>query len=222
MLVLLVLLVLAAAVIATFFISSRRRRDYVRRNLFSPAELSFFKVLEQALDGKYKIFTKIRLADIIKVGGELEKSERQTAFNKIQSKHVDFVLCDPGDLSVQCVIELDDKSHEAADRIARDEFVDSALESAGIPIARFAARRQYAAEDIVKGVEEAKAQPDSKQETAGTPVCSLCGAPMVLRTANKGEHAGKPFYGCSTYPKCRNTAQYISMRDTKLMKSMLR
>ncbi len=221
--VLLVILVIAAIGIIAVLMSAKRRRDYVRRPLLSPAELSFFKVLEQALGGKYRIFTKIRLADIIKVSGEVEKRERQTAFNRIQSKHVDFVLCDPDDLAVYCVIELDDRSHNAGDRIARDEFVDSALGSAEIPIARFAARRQYSTEEIAKALDElGKKQQTEKVDSMEAPVCSLCGAPMVLRTANKGEHAGKPFYGCSTFPKCKNTAQYLSLRDTKLMKSMLK
>lgn len=33
--------------------------------------------------------------------------------------------------------------------------------------------------------------------------CPRCGAPLVLRVAKKGQHAGNRFYGCSTYPKCR-------------------
>ena len=39
-------------------------------------------------------------------------------------------------------------------------------------------------------------------------LCPRCGAPMVLRTAKKGNNAGKMFYGCSTYPKCRGIAEY--------------
>ncbi len=39
-------------------------------------------------------------------------------------------------------------------------------------------------------------------QAATAPVCPKCGAPMVLRTARRGEHVGKSFYGCSTYPKC--------------------
>lgn len=38
---------------------------------------------------------------------------------------------------------------------------------------------------------------------SGAPFCPRCGAPMVLRTATKGERAGRKFYGCSTYPRCR-------------------
>lgn len=37
--------------------------------------------------------------------------------------------------------------------------------------------------------------------------CADCGAKMVLRVATKarGEMKGKPFYGCSSYPKCKAT-----------------
>ena len=35
------------------------------------------------------------------------------------------------------------------------------------------------------------------------PTCPKCGAPMVLRTAKRGDYAGRRFYGCSAYPKCR-------------------
>lgn len=34
-------------------------------------------------------------------------------------------------------------------------------------------------------------------------LCSRCGAPMVKRIAKKGANAGKPFWGCSAFPQCR-------------------
>ncbi len=34
-------------------------------------------------------------------------------------------------------------------------------------------------------------------------ICPRCGAELVLRTAQKGDNAGKEFYGCSAFPKCR-------------------
>ncbi len=35
------------------------------------------------------------------------------------------------------------------------------------------------------------------------PCCPKCGSQLVLRTAKKGNNAGKQFYGCSNFPKCR-------------------
>lgn len=34
-------------------------------------------------------------------------------------------------------------------------------------------------------------------------VCPRCGAAMVKRVATKGANAGKEFWGCSNFPKCR-------------------
>ncbi len=33
--------------------------------------------------------------------------------------------------------------------------------------------------------------------------CPRCGGDLVLRVSKKGENAGKSFYGCSNFPKCR-------------------
>lgn len=44
--------------------------------------------------------------------------------------------------------------------------------------------------------------PDGQPKVDGIS-CPRCGALMVLRTAKRGEHAGRQFYGCSRYPKCK-------------------
>lgn len=35
------------------------------------------------------------------------------------------------------------------------------------------------------------------------PPCPQCGKPMALRTAQKGQRAGKQFWGCTGYPDCK-------------------
>jgi restriction system protein len=45
--------------------------------------------------------------------------------------------------------------------------------------------------------------PAAAADRADAPLCPKCGAKMVLRTAGKGAHQGKPFWGCSAYPTCR-------------------
>ncbi|RUO97680.1 topoisomerase DNA-binding C4 zinc finger domain-containing protein [Hyphomicrobium sp.] len=39
----------------------------------------------------------------------------------------------------------------------------------------------------------------------GHPSCPSCGAKMVKRTARRGHRSGRPFWGCSHYPRCRGT-----------------
>lgn len=40
-------------------------------------------------------------------------------------------------------------------------------------------------------------------------LCPKCSNELILRVAKKGANAGKQFYGCSNYPKCRYTAQLV-------------
>jgi very-short-patch-repair endonuclease len=108
--------------------------------LFSPAERSFLGVIEQVLGTEYRVFGKVRIADLMKPANGIG---RQAAFNRITGKHVDFVICDAKALSIIGVIELDDKSHKQDKRKRRDAFVDEAFASAGIPIAHFPARAAY-------------------------------------------------------------------------------
>jgi hypothetical protein len=35
------------------------------------------------------------------------------------------------------------------------------------------------------------------------PLCPKCSSPMVLRVGKNGSNAGKNFWGCSRFPKCR-------------------
>jgi restriction system protein len=39
-------------------------------------------------------------------------------------------------------------------------------------------------------------------------ICPKCGRAMILRTAKKGNYAGKKFWGCSEFPRCRGTLKY--------------
>lgn len=116
--------------------------------LLTPAERSFFGVLEGVATPQFRLFAKVRLADVVKVKGGMTNSERSAAFNSIRAKHLDFVACDPADLSIQFAIELDDSSHERESRKRRDSFVDDAMRQAGIPLFRFSAKRAYTPQEI--------------------------------------------------------------------------
>jgi len=119
-----------------------------RKELLSPAERSFFGVLEQAISGEFKVFSKVRLGDLIQPARGLPQGRRTSLRNRIQQKHVDFVLCHPDSLAVVGAVELDDSSHGRKDRADRDDFVDRALTSAAVPILRFPARKGYAVPEV--------------------------------------------------------------------------
>ncbi|MFY0665462.1 MAG: topoisomerase DNA-binding C4 zinc finger domain-containing protein [Natronospirillum sp.] len=54
-------------------------------------------------------------------------------------------------------------------------------------------------------VKQLKARADSSADRK----CPRCGSGMVLRKASRGANAGKKFWGCSGYPKCRMVQNVI-------------
>ena len=116
--------------------------------LFSPAELSFYSILEQVVGDDAKVFGKVRVADVLTPMNGLSRSDKQKAFNKIRAKHFDFILCNKKDLSVICAIELNDSSHRRKKRIERDEFLVRACRSANVPLVQITAKSSYSADEI--------------------------------------------------------------------------
>ena len=51
--------------------------------------------------------------------------------------------------------------------------------------------------------EQTIAQSDKRDELENNYVCPRCCGKLVLRTAERGTHAGNQFYGCTNFPKCR-------------------
>ena len=128
------LLVLVLLALVGFFLLKRRNRSlpegpealpYVLGDaLFTPAERSFLGVLDQAVGTDFRVFGKVRVADIVAVTKGTPKPLWQRAFNQISAKHFDFVLCRPNDLKPVCVIELNDQSHAKESRQGRDKFLE--------------------------------------------------------------------------------------------------
>lgn len=116
--------------------------------LFSPAERSFLGVLDMATGQDYRVFGKVRVADVIEVSGTFGRPAWQTAFNRISSKHFDYVLCDKNSLSVICAIELNDKSHAGQKRQKRDEFLDGVCKAANLPLVIIPAKTAYPVQEI--------------------------------------------------------------------------
>lgn len=105
---------------------------YQQRWMFTYNEKDAYQKLQKIAEEKgYTVFAKVRLLDLVepKSGNPRYKSY----FNKIRSKHVDFVLCDKK-LVAKIIIELDDSSHDTEDRKERDTFVDEVLKSTGYKI----------------------------------------------------------------------------------------
>jgi very-short-patch-repair endonuclease len=174
----------------------------------SPTELSFFRVLQLAVSNRAVINCKVKLADIFYVINRRENVGHQ---NRIDRKHVDFLLCDPQTMQPLVGIELDDSSHQKAKRIERDELVDKVFETAGLPLLRVPARSAYSPQQLAAELAPHLTAPPQAAPVAAPianepPVCPKCGVPMVRRIAAKGPRTGQAFWGCPHYPNCRTKA----------------
>jgi very-short-patch-repair endonuclease len=137
---------------ATDEVESPEARYAARGYVLSPAERSLLPVLEEAVRMLAaerrlpvpRVFASVRLAEVLEVDRSVEgRSARQSAQNRIQSKQADFVVCHPQDTLPLLIVELDDGSHARPDRRERDEFVDRACASAGLPILHVRAAASY-------------------------------------------------------------------------------
>ena len=228
--IVLIVIVLAAVVAAAAFYRMRSARQaatlavaYRRRDFLSKGERAFFRVLQQAVGRGGLVFAKVRLADLVIPATGIGNQGWQTAFNRISAKHIDFVICGPDDVVPRLAIELDDASHRQATRQERDAFIEAACHSAGLPLLRIPAHRDYAMQELrtqlagyidqvpqgprtqeiqpLKQARPAQRKPEVVSELR-VPACPKCGAPMVPRTGKSGPLAGKDFWGCSTFPRC--------------------
>ena len=175
----------------------------LRDDFLSPAEISFYHVLLSVVGDGFTICPKVNLNDIFFVS---RPDQNQASRNRISRKHVDFLLCESRTMRPRAGIELDDSSHAREDRQARDALVQQVFEAAELPLLRFPVQRAYKAAEIKTwlsvALDEAKVPPAEiiSLDATSAPLCPKCNIPLVIRSGSRGQ-----FYGCSNYPKCRQT-----------------
>ncbi len=104
-------------------------------------ERKFFYALKKAIGEDYLIHCQTSLIAIVE---PIEYKDKSRAW----SKRVDFVITD-NKTKIIAVIELDDSSHNKANRIKRDKYVNNALEPHH-PLIRFNTEKFYKPEKIAE------------------------------------------------------------------------
>jgi predicted RNA-binding Zn-ribbon protein involved in translation (DUF1610 family) len=187
----------------------------LRDDFLSSAELSFCQVLRAVLCDRAVICPKVNLGDLFFVATGDHRKNRALA-NRVDRKHVDFLVCEPKTMRPILGIELDDKSHSRSDRQLRDELVENVFDAAGLPLVRFPVKSSYALGEVeaqiaihlAERIAETSTTPVKSPEAApisadSSPSCPKCGSKMILRTAKSGANTGGKFWGCSNFPRCR-------------------
>jgi len=120
-------------------------RSYFRKPfLLSKPEKYFYNILREVF-GTYTVLAKVRLADL--VDANRRHPNWQANFNRIRSKHIDFVICDAW-LCPLIAVELDGSSHKCIDRQQRDKLVDEILKDASLEIVHVPRAKRYFHEEI--------------------------------------------------------------------------
>jgi hypothetical protein len=123
------------------------------QTLLTAAEQKFYEALDAAIDGRLLILSKVRVADLLIVTSASGPA-RYRVFRSIACKHVDFVLAEAANLQPIAAIELDDSSHQRADRRLRDQLLDDLFQKAAFPLLRFRTAATYSPRLIEERVEE--------------------------------------------------------------------
>lgn len=115
----------AAAIIIWILLRLHEKLPYeLNETILTERERSFYRILKPIADClELQICPKVRVADIVSI--KKGTKDWQKWFNKIRSKHVDFLLCDY-DMNIVLIIELDDSSHET-ERAKKNDALKNAI-----------------------------------------------------------------------------------------------
>jgi hypothetical protein len=120
--------------------------QYKPKSILTDNELDFFWKLSRALPDTF-IFPQVAISALIEPTAQEGTKAFMSAFGRISQKRVDYALFD-AKLKLICIVELDDKSHQADKDKARDYL----LKSAGIRTIRWHSKKKPDAGEIQKQV----------------------------------------------------------------------
>lgn len=149
-----VLLLFVVVLIAVALVASRMSENYAPYpyklkdgSLCSPQEAQFMTLLDKAVGGDFRIFTKVRLSDIVTVKKGVSGSVQKDAQNKANQRILDYVLCDMDSLEIKAIIELEPATSNLQQQ-KRNLFLKNTLAAAGLPFLRFKAKPGYRIADL--------------------------------------------------------------------------
>ncbi|MBM4090809.1 MAG: DUF2726 domain-containing protein [Planctomycetes bacterium] len=142
---LLISAIVAAIVVTRFSLRDEKYPYEKRRSLLTKSQLTFYRVLKDAVDGRWSVHPMVRLADLVQVRPQARRY--QAWQNRIHARHVDFLLCDQNSLEAKLAVKLDEPLRRPG-RQQQDQFLAKALGDAGIPLLRIDVESDYNANSI--------------------------------------------------------------------------
>ena len=126
-------------------------RPYLSKKPLTATEAIFYRTLVQALP-EYIVLVQVQISSFLKVDQtQIKRQDYYRWFNPIAQQSVDYLIC-TREFSVIAAVELDDKSHEKSEAIARDTKKTKNLEAAKIPLIRWHAEAMPELDTIRKAI----------------------------------------------------------------------
>ena len=121
--------------------------------VFTETELSFYNLLQMAVQGRYLILAQVPLWACVSV--EKPEKSRSRLLNHLALKRVDFALIHPGTRHVEQVVQIDDASLDPS-VVERQRVVESILDAAGIKLVLVRSKKSYTIPELTAllGLEE--------------------------------------------------------------------
>ena len=151
-------LLVLGAMLSILFVSSlvqklrhRNRLPYrADAFLFSPQQRAFMDVLERAVGRGYRIYGKVRAADVIEVHGRLDRRSRERAEDRLAGQLFDFVVCSGDTGAIACTVNLAPRSRLG--RRPSKNGLDRICAAAKLPFVRFRQSDVYSVLDVEEQV----------------------------------------------------------------------
>lgn len=171
-----ILILFIVALIAVSLLAARVSESFApypykkkEDSFYSATEDSFLQLLEKGCAKHYRVFPKVRLADVISVQESgLSLNARKDAQLKIDNRILDYILCDKESMRVVAVIELEPMEANRL-QVKRNWFLKNTLTAAGLPFLRFKARPGYRADELGQFIHKKLRQTDYVRAAGPTP-----------------------------------------------------
>lgn len=118
-----------------------------KTHIMTQREEKFFLLLNDIFRDKCYIIPQVHLSALLE--HRIKGQNWKGAFSHINGKSVDYVLLRSKDLNVLCAVELDDSTHDTADRIERDKEVGWMFGLANVPLIRLRNPENMSKQEIV-------------------------------------------------------------------------
>lgn len=146
-----VVVLLAVLLSLASTVKQRSRLPYrVDKHLFTAPQRAFKNALERALGQDYRIYAKIRVADIIGLSPRLSRRMQDRALERLGERRFDFIVCTAETDSILCAVNLAPRSRRR--KPPRKDVLDRICAAAQLSFVRVREHDLYSIAEIEEEV----------------------------------------------------------------------